>query len=63
MVPAAIVDSILDKPCRCSAKTTPSSWRQLALSDDIARAKWLQPVGVHYVDMTAAASGLERGFS
>ncbi len=65
MVPAAIVDSILDK-------LTPLLERDDVVidggnshyHDDIARAKRLQTSGLHYVDMGTSGGvwGLERGY-
>ena len=65
MVPAAIVDSIIDK-------LLPHQDRDDVIidggnshyHDDIARAKRLQPMGIHYVDMGTSGGvwGLERGY-
>jgi 6-phosphogluconate dehydrogenase len=65
MVPAAIVDSIIEK-------LMPHLDRDDVLidggnshyHDDIARAKKLQPKGIHYVDMGTSGGvwGLERGY-
>jgi 6-phosphogluconate dehydrogenase len=65
MVPAAIVDSIIDQ-------LTPRLDRDDAIidggnshyHDDIARARRLQPKGIHYVDMGTSGGvwGLERGY-
>ena len=65
MVPAAIVDSIIEK-------LMPHLDRDDVLidggnshyHDDIARAKRLQPKGIHYVDMGTSGGvwGLERGY-
>jgi 6-phosphogluconate dehydrogenase len=65
MVPAAIVDSIIEK-------LVPHLDRDDVLidggnshyHDDIARAKKLQPKGIHYVDMGTSGGvwGLERGY-
>jgi len=65
MVPAAIVDSILDKLVPLLGKGDVvidggNSYYQ----DDIARAKRLQPMGIHYVDMGTSGGvwGLDRGY-
>jgi len=65
MVPAAIVDSILDKLVPLIGKDDVvvdggNSYYQ----DDIARAKRLQPMGIHYVDMGTSGGvwGLDRGY-
>ena len=65
MVPAAIVDSILDKLVPLLGKDDVvidggNSYYQ----DDIARAKRLQPMGIHYVDMGTSGGvwGLDRGY-
>ena len=65
MVPAAVVDSILDK-------LVPHMQREDVIidggnshyHDDIARAGRLQPKGIHYVDMGTSGGvwGLERGY-
>ena len=65
MVPAAIVDSIIDK-------LVPHLDRDDVIidgghshrHDDITRAKRLQPNGIHYVDMGTSGGvwGLERGY-
>jgi 6-phosphogluconate dehydrogenase len=65
MVPAAIVDSIIDK-------LVPHLQRNDVIidggnshyHDDIARAGRLQPKGIHYVDMGTSGGvwGLERGY-
>jgi 6-phosphogluconate dehydrogenase len=65
MVPAAIVDSIIDK-------LVPHLQRDDVIidggnshyHDDIARAGRLQPKGIHYVDMGTSGGvwGLERGY-
>jgi len=65
MVPAAIVDSIIDK-------LLPNLDRDDVIidggnshyHDDIARAKRLQSMGIHYVDMGTSGGvwGLERGY-
>ena len=65
MVPAAIVDSILDKlvPLLGNDDAVIDGGNS-HYHDDIARAKRLQPVGVHYVDMGTSGGvwGLERGY-
>jgi 6-phosphogluconate dehydrogenase len=65
MVPAAIVDSILDKLVPLLGKDDAViDGGNSHYHDDIARAKRLQPVGVHYVDMGTSGGvwGLERGY-
>jgi 6-phosphogluconate dehydrogenase len=65
MVPAAIVDSILDKLTPLLAKDDVLiDGGNSHYHDDIARAKRLQPKGIHYVDMGTSGGvwGLERGY-
>ncbi|HKW02344.1 MAG TPA: decarboxylating 6-phosphogluconate dehydrogenase [Vicinamibacterales bacterium] len=65
MVPAAIVDSILDKLVPLVGKgDVVIDGGNSHYQDDIARAKRLQPMGIHYVDMGTSGGvwGLERGY-
>src|SRR5215467_10124938 len=65
MVPAAIVDSILDKLTPLLEKDdVVIDGGNSHYHDDIERAKRLQPKGVHYVDMGTSGGvwGLERGY-
>jgi 6-phosphogluconate dehydrogenase len=65
MVPAAIVDSILDKLVPLLGKgDAVIDGGNSHYHDDIARAKRLQPMGIHYVDMGTSGGvwGLERGY-
>ena len=65
MVPAAIVDSILDKLAPLlSRDDVVIDGGNSYYHDDIARAKKLEPAGIHYVDMGTSGGvwGLERGF-
>ena len=65
MLPAAIVDSILDKlvPHLQSGDILIDGGNS-HYHDDIARAKRLAPKGIHYVDMGTSGGvwGLERGY-
>jgi len=65
MVPAALVDSIIDKLVPLLGKDdTLIDGGNSYYHDDIARAKRLQPKGLHYVDMGTSGGvwGLERGY-
>jgi 6-phosphogluconate dehydrogenase len=65
MVPAAIVDAILDKLVPLLGKDdVVIDGGNSHYHDDIARAKRLQPKGIHYVDMGTSGGvwGLERGY-
>ncbi len=65
MVPAAIVDSIIDKLVpHLDREDVIIDGGNSHYHDDIARAKRLQPIGVHYVDMGTSGGvwGLERGY-
>jgi 6-phosphogluconate dehydrogenase len=65
MLPAAIVDAILDKLAPHLEKgDIVIDGGNSHYHDDIARAKRLQPRGVHYVDMGTSGGvwGLERGY-
>jgi 6-phosphogluconate dehydrogenase len=65
MVPAAIVDSIIDKLLpHLDRDDVIIDGGNSHYHDDIARAKRLQPAGIHYVDMGTSGGvwGLERGY-
>jgi 6-phosphogluconate dehydrogenase len=65
MVPAAIVDSIIDKLIpHLQRDDVIMDGGNSHYHDDIARAGCLQPKGIHYVDMgtSGGVSGLERGY-
>jgi 6-phosphogluconate dehydrogenase len=65
MVPAAIVDTIIDKLLpHMDRDDVIIDGGNSHYHDDIARAKRLQPKGVHYVDMGTSGGvwGLERGY-
>jgi 6-phosphogluconate dehydrogenase len=65
MVPAAIVDSILDTLTPLLEKDDVIiDGGNSHYHDDIARARRLQPKGIHYVDMGTSGGvwGLERGY-
>jgi 6-phosphogluconate dehydrogenase len=65
MVPAAIVDSIIGKLLRhLDRDDVIIDGGNSYYHDDIARAKRLQPMGIHYVDMGTSGGvwGLERGY-
>jgi 6-phosphogluconate dehydrogenase len=65
MVPAALVDSIIDKLVPLLGKDdTLIDGGNSHYHDDIARAKRLQPKGLHYIDMGTSGGvwGLERGY-
>ena len=65
MVPAAIVDSIIDKLLpHLDRDDVIIDGGNSHYHDDIARAKRLQPKGIHYVDMGTSGGvwGLERGY-
>ena len=65
MVPAALVDSIVDKLLQHLDKDDVLiDGGNSHYQDDIARAKRLQPRGIHYVDMGTSGGvwGLERGY-
>jgi 6-phosphogluconate dehydrogenase len=64
MVPAAIVDSIIDKLPHLDRDDVIIDGGNSHYHDDIARAKRLQPMGIHYVDMGTSGGvwGLERGY-
>jgi len=65
MLPAAIVDTILDKVVAHLEKDdVVIDGGNSHYHDDIARAKRLQPKGIHYVDMGTSGGvwGLERGY-
>jgi 6-phosphogluconate dehydrogenase len=65
MVPAAIVDSIIDKLLpHLDRDDVIIDGGNSHYHDDIARAKRLQPLGIHYVDMGTSGGvwGLERGY-
>jgi 6-phosphogluconate dehydrogenase len=65
MVPAAIVDSIIDKLLpHLDRDDVIIDGGNSHFHDDIARAKRLQPAGIHYVDMGTSGGvwGLERGY-
>jgi 6-phosphogluconate dehydrogenase len=65
MVPAAIVDSIIDKLLpHLDRDDVIIDGGNSHYHDDIARAKRLQPTGIHYVDMGTSGGvwGLERGY-
>jgi 6-phosphogluconate dehydrogenase len=65
MLPAAIVDAIIDKLVPfLEADDVLIDGGNSHYHDDIARAKRLQPKGLHYVDMGTSGGvwGLERGY-
>jgi 6-phosphogluconate dehydrogenase len=65
MVPAAIVDSIIDKLIpHLQRDDVIMDGGNSHYHDDIARAGCLQPKGIHYVDMGTSGGvyGLERGY-
>jgi len=65
MVPAAIVDSIIDTLLpHLDPDDVIIDGGNSHYHDDIARAKRLQPMGIHYVDMGTSGGvwGLERGY-
>jgi 6-phosphogluconate dehydrogenase len=65
MVPAALVDSIIDKLVpQLDRDDVIIDGGNSHYHDDIARAKRLQPKGIHYVDMGTSGGvwGLERGY-
>ncbi len=65
MVPAALVDSIVDKLVPLLGKDdTLIDGGNSHYHDDIARSKRLQPKGIHYIDMGTSGGvwGLERGY-
>jgi 6-phosphogluconate dehydrogenase len=65
MVPAALVDSIIDKLVPHLGKDDVLiDGGNSHYHDDIARAKRLQPRGIHYIDMGTSGGvwGLERGY-
>ena len=65
MVPAAIVDSIIDTLLpHLDRDDVIIDGGNSHYHDDIARAKRLQPAGIHYVDMGTSGGvwGLERGY-
>jgi 6-phosphogluconate dehydrogenase len=65
MVPAALVDSIIDKLVpHLDRDDVIVDGGNSYYHDDIARAKRLQPKGIHYVDMGTSGGvwGLERGY-
>jgi 6-phosphogluconate dehydrogenase len=65
MLPAAIVDGILDKlVAHLDRDDVVIDGGNSHYHDDIARAKRLQPKGIHYVDMGTSGGvwGLERGY-
>jgi 6-phosphogluconate dehydrogenase len=65
MVPAAIVDAIIDKLApHLDRDDVVIDGGNSHYHDDIARAKRLQPQGIHYVDMGTSGGvwGLERGY-
>jgi 6-phosphogluconate dehydrogenase len=65
MVPAAIVDSIIDKLLpHLDRDDVIIDGGNSHYHDDISRAKRLQPMGIHYVDMGTSGGvwGLERGY-
>jgi 6-phosphogluconate dehydrogenase len=65
MVPAAIVDTILDKiAAHLERDDVLIDGGNSHYHDDIARAKRLQPKGIHYIDMGTSGGvwGLERGY-
>ena len=65
MLPAAIVDTILDKVvAHLDKDDVVIDGGNSHYHDDIARAKRLQPKGIHYVDMGTSGGvwGLERGY-
>src|SRR5678815_4912081 len=65
MVPAAIVDSIIDTLLpHLDRDDVIIDGGNSHYHDDIARAKRLQPKGIHYVDMGTSGGvwGLERGY-
>jgi len=65
MVPAAIVDSIIDALARdLDRDDVIIDGGNSHYHDDIARARRLQPMGIHYVDMGTSGGvwGLERGY-
>jgi len=65
MVPAAIVDSIIDNLLpHLDRDDVIIDGGNSHYHDDIARAKRLQPKGIHYVDMGTSGGvwGLERGY-
>ena len=65
MVPAAVVDTILDQVVMHLEKDdVVIDGGNSHYQDDIARATRLQPTGVHYVDMGTSGGvwGLERGY-
>jgi 6-phosphogluconate dehydrogenase len=65
MVPAAIVDSIIDTLVpHLDRDDVMIDGGNSHYHDDIARAKRLQPNGIHYVDMGTSGGvwGLERGY-
>jgi 6-phosphogluconate dehydrogenase len=65
MVPAALVDSVIDKLVpHLEPDDVIIDGGNSYYHDDIARAKRLQPKGIHYVDMGTSGGvwGLERGY-
>ena len=65
MLPAAIVDKMIDKLApHVSRDDVIIDGGNSHYHDDIARAKRLQPSGIHYVDMGTSGGvwGLERGY-
>ena len=65
MLPAAIVDTMIDKLApHVSRDDVIIDGGNSHYHDDIARAKRLQPSGIHYVDMGTSGGvwGLERGY-
>ena len=65
MVPAAIVDSIIDQlASHLDSGDVIIDGGNSYYHDDIARAKRLRPKGIHYVDMGTSGGiwGLERGY-
>jgi 6-phosphogluconate dehydrogenase len=65
MVPAAIVDSVIDTLLpHMDRDDVVIDGGNSHYHDDIARAKRLQPKGIHYVDMGTSGGvwGLERGY-
>jgi 6-phosphogluconate dehydrogenase len=65
MVPAAVVDSVVDDlSTRMSAGDILIDGGNSYFKDDIARAKKLAPLNIHYVDVGTSGGvwGLERGY-
>ena len=65
MVPAAVVDPVLSRSCRCWKRATSSSTAAIRTTTTISAAREaLQAKGLHYVDVGVSGGvwGLERGY-